>query len=213
MHGTAVRADQGFQDRAAGLSLLLCFALALNLALDAGCAWREGLERRELPPSRIEPKSRERSFRTVEPSQPVIRHFLIQLDRNFRRFYAFHRYEAPYVAHYYFAKRGSLSLLGLPCTKAGFLLFFLAFHGSFPEGELSVLPAAMLGAGLFFVVFGLLTRWTVPYRKAWLRMVGEENRVCLTLSFSGPSKDRWFDAFCRSFPGHSGIVSCSTQSK
>lgn len=212
-HGTAILADPGFQEWAAWLLLLLCFTLALNLLLDAGSAWREGLERRALPLARIAPEGKERSFQTAGPSRPVTRHFLGHFGRNFRRFYAFHRYEPPYVAHYYFAKSGSLSLLGLPCTKAGLLLLFLAFHGSLAEGELSVLPSAILAAGLFFVIFGLLTRWTVPYRKVWLRMVEEQNRVCLTLSFSGPAKDRWFDTFCKSFAGHSGIVSCSTQSR
>jgi hypothetical protein len=212
-HGTAIRADPGFEDWAAGLFLLLCLALLLNLLLDAGSALHEGLERREFPPTPIAPKSRERSFRTEEPVQRVIRHLLGQLGRDFRRFYAFHRYEAPYVAHYYFAKRGTLSLLGLPSIKAGFLLSFLAFHASLAAGGWPAPGSVILASGFFCAMFGLLVLWTVPYRKVWLRMVEEENRVCLTLRFSGPARDRWFDAFCRSFAGHSAIVSCSTQSR
>jgi len=64
-----------------------------------------------------------------------------------------------------------------------------------------------------FVVAGLLIRVVVPYRKVWLRIVEENNRICLTCSFLGRSRDRWFEAFCRSVETQSGVVSCSTHSK
>ena len=216
LHGTAVKEDPDFQAWAARLFLLLCFTLAFSLLTDAGSALQEGLERRELPPSRDASSLRERSFRTSEPLLPLIRHCTGELDKHFRRYYAFHSYEAPYLAYFYLAKKGSLSLLGLPWMKTGLLLLFLIGTTSVGHGkgtDFQDWEWALLGVGCSFVVAGLLIRVAIPYRKVWLRIVEENNRICLTLSSFGRSGDRWFDSFCKSIETQSGVVSCSTHSR
>ena len=125
LHGIGIGEDPAFRTWAARLFLLLGFALALSLLPDAGTLWREGLKRQELPPVASTSSYRERSFRTTGSALPLIRHCSGEMDRHFRRYYAFHHYEAPYVAYFFYAKKGPSSLLGLPCAKAGFLLLFL----------------------------------------------------------------------------------------
>jgi hypothetical protein len=214
--GIAVKEDPGFHAWAARLSLLLGFVLAFNLLLDAGCALREVLGRRELPPIRDASSLRERSFQTAGPGRDIIRQCTGHMDKQFRRYYAFHHYQAPYVAYFYHGKKGSLSLLGLPCMKMGFLLLFLIGTTSVGRGggtDLHGWEWTLFGAGCLLVVAGLLIRVAIPYRKAWLRIVEENNRIHLTLSCSGRSRDRWFEAFCRSIEIQSGVVSCSTHSR
>lgn len=217
LHGTAVKEDPGFQSWAARIFLLLGFVLALSLLLDAGCALQEGLERRELPPLRGASSVRERSFRTAGQGRALVRHCIGQMDKHFRRYYAFHHYQAPYVAYFYHGKKGSLSLLCLPWMKTGFLLLFLigttSVVGRGGETDLHGWEWTLLGAGCLFVVSGLLIRVTVPYRKVWLRIIEENNRICLTFSSFGRSGDRWFEALCRSIETQSGVVSCSTHSR
>jgi len=216
LHGMAVREDSAFQAWTGRLFLLLWFVLAFSLLLEAWSACQEGLKRQELPPIRGASSVRERSFRTTGPGQPLIRYCAGQMDKHFRRFYAFHRYQAPYVAYFYYAKKGSLSLLGLPWMKSGFLLLFLIGYTSLARGGFSDLmgwESTILGAGCFSVIAGLLIRVAVPYRKVWLRIVEENNRICLTLSCCGRPRDRWFEAFCRSIETQSGVVSCSIHSK
>lgn len=214
--GIAVKEDPVFQAWAVRLFLLLGFALTFNLLLDAGCALREGLGRRELPPIRDVSSLRERSFRTAGQGQSLIRHCTGQMDKQFRRYYAFHHYQAPYVAYFYHGKKGSLSLLGLPCMKTGFLLLFLIATTSVGRAggaDLHGWEWTLLGAGCSLVVAGLLIRVAVPYRKVWLRIVEENNRIYLTLICSGRSRDRWFESLCRSVETQSGIVSCSTHAR
>jgi hypothetical protein len=138
------------------------------------------------------------------------------MDKHFRRYYAFHHYQAPYLAYFYHGKKGSLSLLGLPWMKAGFLLLFLlgtTYVGRGGGTDLRGWEWTLLGSACLFVVAGLLIRWAVPYRKVWLRIVEENNGTCLTLSCSGRSGDRWFEVLCRSIESQSGVVSCSTHSR
>jgi hypothetical protein len=216
LHGVAVKEDPAFWIWAERLFLLLGFALAFNLLSEAGSALQEGLQRRELPPVRDAPFAREISFRTAAPALPLLRHCKGEMDKHFRRYYAFHHYQAPYVAYFYHAKKGSLSLLGPPWMKAGFLLLFLVGATSAGRGDSSSLQGwewTLLGAGCLFVVAGLLILVAVPYRKVWLRIVEENNRICLTCSSLGRSRDRWFEAFCRSIETQPGVVSCSTQSR
>lgn len=196
VHGAAVRDLAVFQQGASWLFLLLCVTLSFSLLLDAVNAWREGFSRKELPPPREGPNVRERLFRTPESDPALVRHFVGQIDRHFRRFYAFHRYQAPYVVHYYYAKKGSLSLLSLPVVKTGFLLLFLFFCTSVARGGPAGLPPAVPGIGCLLVLLGMLIRAAYPYRKLWLRIVREGNRVSLSVSCSGRSKARWFEAFC-----------------
>lgn len=217
LHGIAVMEDPAFLAWAARLFLLLGFSLALSLLLEAGSAWQEGIKRRELPPVRGASSIRERSFRTDGQGRPLVRHCIGQMDKHFRRYYAFHHYQAPYVAYFYYGKKGTLSLLGLPWMKTGFLLLlFLLGTTQIGRGggtDLHGWERTLLISGCLFVIAGLLIRLAVPYRKVWLRIVEESNRICLTLSCSGPSGDRWFEAFCRSIETQSGVVSSSTHSK
>jgi len=100
--------------------------------------------------------------------------------------------------------------------KTGFLFLFLTGTTFFGRGwgtDLRGWESTLLGAGCLFVVGGLLIRVAVPYRKVWLRIVEENNRICLTLSCFGRSGDRWFEAFCRSVETQPGVVSCSTHSR
>jgi hypothetical protein len=215
LHGITVKEDPAFQTWAVRLFLLLGFVLAFSLLLEAGCAFQEGLERRALPPLR-DAYMRERSFRTAGPGRDLIRHCVGQMDKNFRRYYAFHHYQPPYVAYFYHGKKGSLSLLGLPGMKTGFLLLFLigtTFVGRGEGRDLQGWEGSLLGAGCLFVVAGLLIRFAVPYRKVWLRIVEENNRICITFSSFGRSGDRWFEAFSKSIETQSEVVSCSTQSR
>ncbi len=216
LHGITVKEDPGFQTWAVRIFLLLWFALAFSLLLEAGSALQEGLNRRELPPIRGASSVRERSFRTAGPGRALIRHCTGQMDKHFRRYYAFHHYQAPYVAYFYHGKKGALSLLGLPWMKTGFLLLFLVGITAVARANFSGFQwweSTILGAGCLFVVAGLLIRVAVPYRKVWLRIVEENNRSCLTFSSFGRSGDRWFEALCRSIETQSGVVSCSTHSK
>jgi hypothetical protein len=216
LHGIAVKGDPAFRAWAERLFLLLGFALTCNLLLEARSALQEGLNRRELPPIRGASSARERSFRTAGQGRPLIRHCTGQMDKHFHRYYAFHHYQAPYVAYFYHGRKGSPSLLGLPWMKTGFLFLFLlmtmhAGHGG--ETDLHGWERILLGSGCLFVVAGLLIRVAIPYRKAWLRIVEENNRIYLTLSCSGRSGDRWFETLCRSIETQSGVVSCSTHSR
>ena len=216
LHGIAVKEHPAFRSWTERLFLLLWLLLAFNLLLEAGGAWKEGARRKELPPVRGASSVRERSFRTAGPTFPLLRHCRGRLDKQFRRYYAFHHYQAPYVAYFYHAKKGSLSLLGLPWMKTGFLLLFLVAITSVARGDFSGFQwweSTILGVGCFFVIAGLLIRVAVPYRKFWLRIVEEDNRICLTLICSGRSEDRWFEAFCGSIETQSGVVSCSTHSR
>ena len=216
LHGIAVKEDPAFQTWAARLFLLLGFVLAFSLLLEAGSALQEGLKRRELPPIRGASSVRERSFRTAGQGRLPIRHCTGQMNKHFRRYYAFHHYQAPFLAYFYHGKKGSLSLLGLPWMKTGFLLLFLlgsTYVGRGGGTDLHGWEWALLGSGCLFVVAGFLVRVAVPYRKVWLRIVEENNRICLTLSCSGRSRDRWFEALCRSIETQSGVVSCSTHSR
>ena len=216
LHGIAVKEDPAFRAWTERLFLLLWLALAFSLLLEARSALQDGLNRRELPPIRGASSARERSFRTAGKGQPLIRHCTGQMDKHFRRYYAFHHYQAPYVAYFHYGKKGSPSLLGPLWTKAGFLLLFLLITTYVGRGggtDLHGWEWTLLGSGCLFVVAGLLIRVAVPYRKVWLRIVEENNRVCLTLSCSGSSGDRWFEALCRSIETQSGVVSCSTQSR
>lgn len=216
LHGIVVKEEPDFRAWAVRLFLLLGFVLACSLLTDARYALRESLERRELPPVRDASSVRERSFRTTGPARALIRHCAGQLDKNFRRYYAFHHYQAPYVTYVYHAKKGSLSLLGLPWMKAGFLLLFLIGATCVGRGvgaDLQAGELTLLGTGCLFLIAGLLIRVAVPYRKVWVRIVEEDNRICLTLSCFGRSGGRWFKALCRSIENQSGVVSCSTHSR
>jgi hypothetical protein len=216
LHGIAVKEDPAFRAWAERLFLVLWFALAFSLLLEIGSTLQEELKRRELPPIRGDSSVRERSFRTAGQGRALIRHCTGQMDKHFRRYYAFHHYQAPFLAYFYHGKKGSLSLLGLPWMKTGFLLLFLLM-ATYVEREggtdLHGWEWTLLGSGCLFVVAGLLVRVAAPYRKVWLRIVEENNRICLTLSCSGRSGDRWFEALCRSIETQSGVVSCSTQSR
>jgi len=216
LHGIAVKEDPAFRAWTERLFLLLWFVLAFSLLPEAGGSWKEVGRRKELPPVHGASSVRERSFRTAGPTRPLLRHCTGRLDKQFRRYYAFHHYQAPYVAYFYHAKKGTLSLLGLPWMKTGFLLLFLVGITSVARGNSSGFQwweSTILGAGFLFMIAGLLIRVAVPYRKVWLRIVEENNRICLTLSCSGRSGDRWFEAFCRSIETQSGVVSCSTHSR
>jgi hypothetical protein len=196
--------------------LLLCAALFFSAVLQAREAWREGIRRKELPRDTDPGSLEERAFRTEDPTQQLTQHCVRQLDRHFHRLYAFHQYQPPYLAYFYYAKKGSFSLFGLPCMKTGFLLFFLTCYAILSRGEpLAVqgCESALLGMGCLFVISGLLIPVAVSYRKIWLRIVAENNGTCLTLSHFGPSNNHWFEEFCRSLEAHSGVVSCSTQSR
>ncbi len=215
-HGTAVREDPAFRAWAGGLLLALCAAVAWSLSAEAGHAWQEGLERRESPPAPGASSVRTRSFRFAGPAETLLRHCTGHLARHFPRFYAFHRYQAPHVAYLFHAKKGSLALLGLPWARAGFLLMFLAGYVFIARGdfqEIRAWEAATLCAAGFLVATGLFFRAAVSYRKVWLRFVEENDRLCLTLTFRGPSGDRWFDALCDSIETQAGAVSCSSQSR
>lgn len=218
VHGIAAREAPAFQAWAQRIFLLMCAVLALSIFAEAAYAFSEGLERREPPPSTDSQSVRTRSFRMAGPAQSLLRHLTGQLDNHFRRFYAFHRYEAPYVTYLYFAKKGSLSLQSVLWAKAGFLLFFLVGYAYVDRQGFSGPQAwgwetAALGIGCLLVLAGLLVRLAVPYRKVWLQIVEENNRLCLTLSSLGRSKDRWFEALCESVESQDGVVSCSTQSR
>ena len=196
--------------------LLLCAFLFCSAVLHAREAWREGIRRQELPRATGPAFLEERAFRTEDPTHELTKHCVRQLDRHFHRLYAFHRYQPPYLAYFFYAKKGSFSLFGLPCMKTGFLLFFLTCYAILSRGEpLAVqgCESVLLGVGCLFVISGLVIRVAVSYRKIWLRIVAENNGVCLTLSHFGPSNDNWFEGFCRSLEAHSGVVSCSTQSR
>lgn len=215
-NGWAVRDDQDFRAWAEVLFLLLCVALGFSLVLEVGSAWREGLRRMELPPRTGAPHARQRSFRAAGPVRPLIGHCTAELDRHFRRFYAFHRYQAPFTAYFYYAKRGSLSLLSAPWMKTGLFLFFLIGATTVPRGASPVLrgwETVILEAGGFLVISGLFIRAAVPYRKVWVRIVELNDRACLTLSCSGRSRDPFFEAFSRSLETQSGVVSCSIHSR
>ncbi len=216
LDGTAARESETFRAVANEILLLLCLALAFSLLLDAWNVWQEGLRRKELPPRRGTSSVRERIFRTEGPARPLFRYCTEELDRHFRRFYAFHRFQAPYVAYLYYAKKGSLSLLGLPSMKTGFLLLFLVGHTTVArggKGDLLGWESIMSAAGCSFVIAGFLICAVIPYHKVWLRIVEENNRICLTLSCYGRSKSRWFETFCRSIKTQSGVVSCSIHAK
>ncbi len=216
VHGLTARENPLFLAWAEGLLLVLCAAVVFSLLAEARHAWQEGLERQEPPPSNGAPSVQERSFRSAGTAEALLRHCTRHLDKHFRRFYAFHRYQAPYVAYLYYAKKGSLSLLGIAWAKTGFLLLFLVGYTYMARGDFSEplgWEKAILGAGCLLVLSGLLIRATVPYRKVWLRVVEENNRTCLTLSCRSRSRDRWFEALCESIETQAGVVSCSTQSR
>jgi hypothetical protein len=196
--------------------LLLCALLFSSAFLQASGAWREGLLRQELPRAFDSAFLKERSYRTEGPGQTLIQHCVRELDRHFRRVYAFHRYQPPHLVYFYYAKKGSFSLLGLPLLKIGCLLFFLTCYVVLIRGDSSAIRGwerVPLAVGSLFVMSGLVIRVTASYRKTWFRIVEENNTVCLTLSYIGPSKDGWFEGVCRSLEAHSGVVSCSTQSR
>ena len=206
-HGTAVADDDAFHSLSARFFFLLCIALAPSTILHARQAWREGVKRKELPPIREFPFLKERSFRTEGPAQPLIQHCTGQLDRFFRRFYAFHQVQAPYLAYFYYAKKGSLSLLGRACMRTGFFLLFLVCAVSLARHRFPALQAWELtvsGSGCLFVISGLLIRLTVSYQKVWLRIVEENNRVFLTLSCLGGRRRNLFEALCRAFTRNDG---------
>ena len=216
VHGIAVKEILHCQVWIERFLLLLCAVLVPSAVLQAREAWWEGIRRQELPRATDPASLKERSFRTEGPAQNLIRHCVRELDRHFRRLYAFHRYQPPYLVYFYYAKKGSFSLLGLPFMKTGCLLFFLTCYVTLSRGDSSAIQGwerVLLGMGCLFVICGLMIRVTVSYRKTWLRVVEENNGVCLTLSHLGPSKDDWFEGFCRSLETHSGVVSCSTQSR
>ncbi len=216
LDGTAFGEPEAFRTLAAKMFLLLCAALAFSLPVDTVNILREGLKRNELPPCRDDSPVRERIFRTAGPARPLFQACTEQFDRHFRRFYAFHRFQPPYVAYFYYAKKGLLSLLGLPCMKAGFLLLFLAGYAALGRGENADLqgwPFLTSAAGCSLVGAGFLLRAMVSYRKVWLRVVEENNLFCLALSCTGRSKKRWFEAFCRPLGSQSGAVSCSIQER
>ena len=209
-HGTGVADDHAFQAWSARFFFLLCIALAPSTILHARKAWREGLKRKELPRIQEFPFIKERSFRTEGPAQALIQHCTGQLDRFFRRFYAFHRYQAPYVAYFYYAKKGSFSVFGLPWMRTGFLLFFLICAVSLSRRDSPPLQAwelTVLGLGCLLVMSGLLVRLTVSHQEVWLRIVEENNRVCLTLSHLGGRRRNVFEGLYRAFTrneAHSG---------
>lgn len=216
VHGIAVKEILGCQVWIERFLLLLCAVLVASAVLQAREAWREGIRRQELPRAMDPASLEERSFRTEGPTQDLIQHCVRELDRHFRRLYAFHRYQPPHLVYFYYAKKGSFSLFGLPFMKTGCLLFFLTCYVALSKGDSSAIQGwegVLMGIGCFFVISGLMIRVAVSYRKTWLRIVEENNRVCLTLSHLGPSKDDWFEGFCRSLETHSGVVSCSTQSR
>jgi hypothetical protein len=216
LHGVTVREAPVFQNRAQWVFLLLCAALAFSLFLEARHAWEEGIRRREIPSMHAVPAARERSFRSQGPAQTLFRLCTEQLDKHFRRFYAFHHYQNPHLAYFYYAKKGSVSLTGPVWMKTGFLLFFLIFGFHVAKGwgtPLTDWQSVILGAGCLLVAAGLLISLAVSYRKVWVRIVQENDRVFLTVISSGRGGDTWFEGFYRSIETHSGVVSCSTHSR
>ena len=201
VQGAGVSGDPDFWTWSVRLFLLLCIALVPGTALHAADAWRQGLERQALPIERHASSMQERSFRVEGPAQPLIHQCVEELNRQFHRFYAFHRYQAPYLAYYFYAKKGSLSLFGFPLMRVGFLVFFLTCSLSLSRGEPSILrgwePMVLLMGGVL-VLSGLVIPLAISYREIWVRILEENNRLCLTLSCFGCSKGNWVEPFCRS---------------
>ena len=220
LHGMAVKDHHTLRAWSERFFILLCIALAPSAVLETRNALHEGLKRQELPPTQAPSSSmEERSFRTAGPTRSLIRHCTGLLNQRFRRFYAFHRYQAPYVVHFYYAKKGSLALLGLPLTRTGFLLLFLFFSLSLLRRDFPARPGwewGVLGMGCLLLVTGLLIRFTVSYRKFWLRICEENNRVWITLNGHGRRRGREFERLyseLREFEPHAEVVSCSTQAR
>ncbi len=166
--------------------LLVCITLAANLPLELGSAIEEALNVRELPPEGIQGASSVR-FRKHGPASVSIRETKERLEERFPRFYAFHRYEPPFVVHFYFAKRGIPRLFALPLAELGFLALFV-FAGlnllSAPAQASELLPAAAALSGSV----ALLLRLLVPYEKLWVRMVEEDGSLDLTLTCHPPRR-------------------------
>lgn len=215
-HGICVNGDPEFRTWSGRLSLLLCLALVPGTALHARDAWRKGLERQALPIERHPSSMKECTFRQEGPVQPVIRQCVERLDGAFHRFYAFHRYQPPYLAYFFYAKQGSSSLFGLPLARIGFVLLFLTCALSLSRGEPPVLlgwELLVLAMGGLLVLSGLIIPLAISYREIWVRIIEENNRVCLTVSCFGCSKGNWPEPFCLSRNAHAEVVSCSTHSK
>ena len=100
--------------------------------------------------------------------------------------------------------------------RIGFLFFFLICTLSLFRGDPFMLRGwewMMMGIGALLILCGLVIRLALFYRKFWVRIVEENDRLCFTLSCSGRWKHNWLEGFCKSLDAQVEVVSCSTHSR
>lgn len=216
LSGTAVRQEPGFRAWSRGLCLVLCLALAIPTGLQARYAWREGVRWQACPPAGNPRTIRERSLRVRGPAAPLIQHCVRELEKQFPRFYAFQRYRAPYLAYFYYAKKGVLSLFGLPFAQTGFLFLFLIGYSALSRGDGSAFrewERVNLAIGGISVVSGLGICVMSSFQRTWIRVVEDLGGVCITLSVIGRLRKNGLEGLWRSLDPYAEVVSRSTHSR
>jgi len=175
--------------------LLLSLPLLANLTLhvrDSIEDWSRWDERP--PPPKDAPFLREYRLNSTCSIRSLTPLYVQILGEFFARFYAFHQSHPAYVTYYYFAKKGTASLFGLPWMKTGFLSLFLVYGLYCGKKDLysqEICIILLVGVLLLFWLPGLWLSFMVPHQKIWLDLTEAEERLHLRiLCLSSSHEDR-----------------------
>lgn len=180
---------------------LLSIVLLLNIVLQSRNSFREATRILKDPPSssRQFGPFEKHGFHWKKSTQVLISCCLEELEKNFRRFYSFHRFHPPYLVFYYSAKKGVLSLFAIPWIKTGFLVLLgyalLMDRNCIDPGAAGWV---VLATALCFWIPGLLTYRFFPYRKLWLCFTEEGGKRYLTVTYGSPIGQTQEDRLCAS---------------
>ncbi len=175
-YGPALKDRQYFQVYSKTFFLLLSLGLFLNIILETRSAFREWATSRETPPLDKSDQLQKSRYRMKGPPEILVQHCVETLEKDYKRFYSFHKYQSPYLFYYYLAKKGSFTLFIRPWIKTGFLLFFLLCYAYISKTLFfSMFWGSMIVTVLaaFFWIPGILIHLLIPYQKIWL-CIGQE---------------------------------------
>ncbi len=190
MYGPTLKERQYFQVYSKTFFLLISLTLFLNILIETRRAFREWAESRETPPLKKFGQLQQSRYRMKGSPQPLIQHCVETLEKDYKRFYSFHKYQSPHMFYYYLAKKGSSSLFIRPWIKTGFFLFFLlcyAYTSKIIYFSMFWWTVIVPVIALSFWIPGLLIHLLIPYQKIWLCIGQEEGNLFFTLTCQSSS--------------------------